>query len=325
MASAPFLSLNAGRRYPLVDVGTAATMLYSGGGEQPLPDDAILDITVILGLGADFDAENHRVYLYEVSRNGNTLDFTFRFDSPNLSNHTLTFCRRIDDAEFAVSYATTQHEASSSIAELICDGIITEGWLTTGKLANLAAILADGEWLRRGDGQVYVEPARIQAMDGQFVRTINVANADRTRVTGPDCVPGEPYATEGSSEAASTRTYIANALCLQGNLRFREGFNCVIIQDTLNNQLTIGAGVGSGLGEPCAEVPLYEGEGPPEDSVLLSGGPACHEIVKTINGLPGPHINITGGRGVRVEPDETNPHKLVVRIDFHGIAVCEED
>jgi hypothetical protein len=314
MASAVFYSQNEGRAYPLVDVDTELLMLYSGGGELPLPNDAIVDVTLVLGIGADFDPRTHRVYLYEVSRSGNRFDFVFRFDLPTLTGRLLTFCRYLEDPEFATSYAVAADDAGSSSTELVCDGIVTEGWLVTGKMASLAGLLADGQWLRRADGQVQVEPARIQTLDGGFIRTLNLANAARIKVDNDLCSP---------ISSAVPDDFVINAMCLQGPVRFRAGFSCAIEQDTLNNQITINAAVGSGLGEPCEDVPLFDGESPPGGSNLFSGGPACHEIIKTINGLSGPHVRVSSGRGVRVEASEDDPHRLIVRIDFHGVAVCE--
>jgi hypothetical protein len=198
------------------------------------------------------------------------------------------------------------------------------GWFVTGPLTDLLDLLADGEWLRRADGEVYVEPARIQNLSRGYANSINLANADRTRIPDLGCADnGSSQFANSLSESPQTRAYFVNAGCLAGPIWWRAGYNCEIVQDNENNQITIGAGVGSGLGEPCEEIPLYDGETAPDGSSVLSGGPACHELIKTVNGLTGPHLLFLAARGFNISADENNAHKLIIRIDLHGLAICD--
>jgi len=124
-----------------------------------------------------------------------------------------------------------------------------------------------------------------------------------------------------SSSAGSDEPILA-ASCMRGNIKWKEGYNCSIRQDNRDNAIIIGAGQGAGEGEPCDEVPLYEGEAPPEGSPHLSGGPGCSEVVKTINGIGGRDIFITAGPGFRVQQDTEDPNTLNLNRALDDFAAC---
>jgi hypothetical protein len=314
-----FYNDNSGRTYPLVDEGSLE-MVYSGGGNVELPSTAIVDCSVIIGIDGEFLEEEHRVYLYEIEReSAGTFQFRFRFTAPRLLAYELVFCRSRYDDEFSVSHVTATDvdilASSVSSLDLDCGFDLAEGWLTTGLLDDLAAILSAGEYLRRGDGDVWVEPAQVQSMYQAWARSISLANAPR--------ILALPNASCGSAES-DDGNYVVNATCLTGNIKWKEGFNCVIRQLTADNAIVIGAGVGGGAGELCDEVPLYDAETPPTGSTLLTGGPACHEVVKTINGVSGAHQQLIPGRGVSINQDDTEQHKIVVDLHLRGLAVCPD-
>jgi hypothetical protein len=195
------------------------------------------------------------------------------------------------------------------------------GFLVTGDLGDLLAILtADGQQLTRaGGGDAVLEPALAQNLGGGYVASVNLANDDRTRVDAPDeCPPTQwPYPT------GPNRVFVS-AACLRGDLRFSAGYNAVVRQDDAANAIVIGAAVGAGAGEPCGEVPLFPGEGPPPGSTLLTGGPACNQVVRTINGVGGQFSSIVSGLGVRVDavPEDAT---VVVDVDMRQLAVCYSD
>lgn len=313
----PFLNDNANRSYPFVDEGKLE-MSYSGGGLIELPQDAVVDFLVVAGLDAEYLEDQHRIFLQEILRQGSCFLFRFRSDAPNLVNYEMQFSRLLTDEEFATSvgrFDQIREQQSSASLPASCEGdYVTEGWITTGRLANLASILSNGESLRRPDGMVWVEPAQIQSLYRGYVRSANLANVDRTRATEPDGCPG--------SLTAGARQTLIHTECITGPIRWKPGYNCIIRQNNTENSLTIVGAVGAGQGEPCDEVELFEGELPPANSKLLSGGPACDEVVKTINGLPGPIVRFIDGRGVRVDASEEDPHTVVVDVNLHGLAVC---
>jgi hypothetical protein len=309
MPALEFYNDNANRLYPFVDEGPPA-MTYSGGGELLLPDSAVVDFTVITGLDIAFSVQLHRVYLYEIMRLGDEFHFTFRFTAPLLGDRELIFCRHLNDPEFSQDRQEVAN-TSASLA-LPCGGLIVEAWLTTGAMDDLAALLASGEYLRRADGNVWVEPTRLQSLENAFVRTINLANDARTIV---------PHACSESSEDV-TDGIIVGTRCMDGPIKFKEGYNSTIRQLDGDNVLEFAAGVGAGLGEPCGEVPLFPGETPPPGSTLLTGGPTCNEIIKTINGIPGPAYRFLAGRGVSILTDDAVPNRIIIDYNLHGLDVC---
>lgn len=315
MAKVGWYNDNASRQYPLVDVGDAG-MLYSGGGRKPLPDSTIVDFTCIIGPEGQFSTDTHRVFLYLVTRVDNRFDFYFRFTAPELLGHELQFCRYLDDSEYATSFVTATDNDSFGVdtIELDCPGDLAEAWLTTGTMADLAGAVADGEYLLRMDAEIYVEPAQVQSLCGAYMRSVNLANSNRTIATAPDICSESLSSSDGS--------LLVNSTCMQGEIKLKPGYNCTITQDDTNNSITIGGAVGAGEGEPCEEVELADGIAPIIGSTLLSGGPACDEIIGTINGLPGPIIRVISGVGVSVGPSIIDPHTLVVDFTMGGLTIC---
>lgn len=319
MPGLPFLNDNANRHYPFVDEGPL-DMVYSGGGSLELPQDAVVEFVAIAGLDAGFLEDDHRIYLHEVLRQGDRFYFTFRGTSPGLLGLDLVFCRESGDPEFGTDVVRLQlTDAPSSLSSSLAPGcdrdFLLEAWLTTGRLDALAVLLADGESLRRADGSIWIEPAQIQSLHTGFLRAVNLANKDRTKVQPP----------EGCGSLPGPGGYIAETVCIAGDIRWKPGYNCAIRQSAVDNSITIIGNVGGGEGEPCEEVALHEGETPPDGGKLLTGGPACDEVVKTINGVPGPVVRFMDGLGVRVRASDTAPHTLVVDINLHGLAICAEE
>ena len=104
------------------------------------------------------------------------------------------------------------------------------------------------------------------------------------------------------------------------------GLNIIITQGNevpYDHSLTFTAAQAAGAGTPCGEVPLYIDEPDPPGSTLLSGGPACDEIISSINGLSSSTINLVAGMGTVISPDETgDPNTLNVSFDYHDMTVC---
>jgi len=193
---------------------------------------------------------------------------------------------------------------TDTITEFLAEAIIT----TAGE--------PGGDVCEAIHGPINVEPSRTQNMDGAYVRSVNVANSERTRASRPQecrdyCWP------------APEQDHYVSCECVVGDVRFKPGFNAAIRQDTANNAIYIDAEIGGGDGEPCDATPLYTGEGAPVGSKLLSGGPSCGEIVRTINGVGKRFFDIQGGQGVIVTPipDE---HKIVINVGLHDLALCAD-
>jgi hypothetical protein len=170
-----------------------------------------------------------------------------------------------------------------------------------------------------GPGNLVVEPGLTQNLAGHYMSTVNIYNAERTRgerVAGctPWCWPDSRY---------GTYQHWAVATCLVGDIRIAEGYNCTIEEDTYNNRLTVHAEVGKGLGEPPGEVPINPSEGYPEYGSYLDGSVGCDEVVRSMNGIEGPHVEIIGGQGITVD---TIPgqHLIIVKIDMQDLTGCFE-
>jgi hypothetical protein len=128
--------------------------------------------------------------------------------------------------------------------------------------------------------------------------------------------------SSSSSSSDSQETVFVSATCLRGDVSFKEGYNAVIRQENQRNAIIIGAGVGSGEGEPCEEVPVYDDEAPPSGSPFLSGGPSCATVIQAVNGIGGPHISLRGGQGVTVTTDPEDENGILVTVGLTQFAEC---
>lgn len=304
MAVLGFYNANSLRSYPLV--ADVAPTMYIGVEPAVLPDNAIVELITCVGPDVVWGDDDY-VYLSAIHRTGDVLRFEFRASAPELADYVLTFERAIDAAEFT---AETADAVAGSTSALCPAGWAWWGTLVTGELDDLTDLLTDGESLEAATDDLRIEPANTQATYNTFVRSINLANVDRTRAT--------PAESCGSATDVLDHVLI-NAECLTGTLRMAAGFNCVLQQNTLENSITIGAAVGAGAGAPCDEVPLTEEE--ESESALLTGGPTCRELISTINGVTTRNLRLIGGTGVLVAAGET-PHTLSITVDYHGLAVC---
>jgi hypothetical protein len=312
MARPGFCNDNEGRAYPLIPFSNA---LSDKPAEFRLPLDTLLDFGCLVGLDSEFDDTKDVIYLHQVTRAGNTFTFDFRSSAPGLVGYALKFSRDLTDAEFATNYVAAVALGSSPPPQ----PPLWEGFLVTGPMDNLAALMpADGTLAATTGPQI--EPARIQNLSRSYVRTINLANQDRTHVTPPDDCPG-------GSLPASPLEYIINARNLVGDLRFKEGFNVSIRQNTRTNSITFmavlagGAGVVCGEDAPLGELPLTPDEQPPPGSSLLSGGPACDEVIYGINGLTASVILLVADVGTTITSSDDNT-SLIVDFDRHDMTVC---
>ena len=180
----------------------------------------------------------------------------------------------------------------------------------------IAAAIADGASVTNAyqDGQV--ELALVQNLSGTAVFSLNVANADRTRVSGADGCdnPEWPFTTGKVYESAR---------CLTGDVRFKEGYNISITTNPVTNTIIFSPIVGAGDGEPCQEVKLFPEETPPIDATnnLLEGGFLCNQLIRAVNGLGGPVLNIVAGNGVSITPDPDNC-TLVIDVNLNDLDLC---
>lgn len=313
MAREGFYNQNEFRDYPFLTRIQPLANNWADTAPSPLnalPHEAIVDFGAIMGIDSEYAEPGSWIYLYAIRRSGDTFSYEFRTTAAGAADEALVFTRDIDDVEFTIQWVE-----STPIASLSRDYCFAaakwEGYLVTGRYADLALLLpGDGELLYATD-LWHVEPSRIQSLIYTFLRSISLANFPRTQVITPQC----------DGEITPPTAAIVNKTCMYGELAFKEGYNCTIQQNALNNTISIGGNSGGGAGMACAEVPRYQDEPAPTGSRFLTGGPSCGEVVKTVNGVGGRTIQLTAGPGFTVAAG-VSPNTLIISMDLGDFATC---
>jgi len=317
-----FLNENSGRDYPFKD--------DSAGN---LPTSAIVDFGTVIYTQAGYSVSSDYVYLKQVRRVDNRFEFEFWSSADGLEGKALIFSRDINEEPFTTQYVSWSPassaydlsvlpcdslssfaDASSSQSDCTVEGeLLWEGYLVTGDLTELSELLNDCEKL---DLEAEVEPETVTSFNDYHIDTLNTANDDRTRATTPDDC--RDYCWD-----FDTGSTILDKSCLTGLFKLVAGYNCEIIQDDSNNTITIGAGIGAGKGIPCEEVKLFSGETGPSGGTLLTGGPSCGEVIRSINGVGKRIFELKAGTGTTITelPDF---NKIIVNIDLSGMALCPD-
>lgn len=329
MAHPNFFNENINRTFPF-QVGTAG-ILESTLAMRNLPDAVIADCGFIMGPESYFQEGQtadglNQVFLHRFVRTAEDpdeiqIEFRVRIpvtinDETVIQTHVIVFTRHIDDPNYTLEFA------ESSAAE--CAEPIWSGYLVTGVTSALfnalpldVLVTGDLELVRLDLGSALVEPALIQNLSENQVISVSLANADRTRAARVSkCDPYE-------WEAFTTGAIYINRECLQDDLRLRPGYNVSISQNKLNNVIQFSAITKAGLGEPCAEVKLFEDEAPPIGATnnLLAGDFYCNEVLRTVNGLQGPTLTLFAGTGVSILADNTSS-TIVVDINLSELSLC---
>jgi hypothetical protein len=288
MPAPGFYNDNEYRAYPFIYVKKQRDPI--------LPNSAVVDAGITLGLTA-LEGRNvsYSVWLDTIQRVASGFTFTFKYgydDSPP-AEQALVFFRRDTEDQWAIEYVESAAPGNVGVNE--CNTLpVWSGFIVTGPLTDLRAAVAVDDTLTFGRNAYQLEPARIQDLHKSYLRSITLGNYDRTRI--PAC--------DSTAPDVPVRNVIKSAACLAGDIRFKAGYNCEITQTDRDNQIIVSAVAGGGMpvdSELCAngsEIPLFVGETIPPDSRFFSGGPACDELITTINGLAGTTINFVGGNGV---------------------------
>lgn len=281
-----------------------------------LPNSAIVDAGFIMGLDSEFDEQQHYVYLAKIARTAGQISFEFRTNAPGADSQPILFTRGDSDSEWLAEYAESTPGAPDCAVEPAWDG-----FLVTGPLSDLLEIIPSPGEIVLTPQDYIIEPGRIQSLIKSYVRTINIGNYARILAKNPDC------AEESADEPE--RQIVVNARCMAGDLKLKEGYNCLIQQ--INRSNTLRVGVGATTVPPDAELclygselPLFAGESPPDGSKFLSGGPACDEVISTINGIGGPNVQLAGGTGVKIVTTQ-NENKILIQLAKNALTTegCE--
>jgi hypothetical protein len=295
MARAGFYNDNEYRQYPFVAKDTYA--------HAELPTNLIVDCGFIMGLDSEFDSAVDTVYLYCVRILADRYEFEFRTTATGAASHPLIFTR----PRGAESWINESVESASATGTTFCGSEpIWEGFMVSGHLAEDSSVATATLTF---DQERVVEPALVQSLVKSYLRSVNVANYGRTVLDG--CATDPVTITE--------REIIVQAECLQGDIALAAGFNCEISQTDVSRTITVAPLLGANANTPVAEelcshygeLPLFDGEVPPTGSKFLSGGPACDELITSINGIGGPNVNINGGEGITIT---SNPAANRVRL-----------
>jgi hypothetical protein len=340
MSRAGFYSENEFRSYPFI----------TGQTGIQLPTEVIVDFGCIMGHSAEFESGVHKIWLYRVTWLNNSFIFEFKTDAPGLTGRSLSFSFHEDSEEFTTRFASDDVSAGSigSEAYNCYEDVKWEGYLVVGNVKSAAYVLSsrynpsegvilwqlpsDAIYWQNGSFLLYeiieggngssisdeagltaVEPALVQNIRNTYVKKIGLANKARTTVTAPE-------SCSLSSEPNQTDFHI-NQDCIIGDVKVKAGYNCNLFLNPNNNSITISGAVGDGEGQPCEEVPLYDGETSPDGGNLLSGGPQCKDVIKLINGIGGRVVKIQGGLGVTIR-NADKPHTITVDPDHSNMALC---
>ncbi len=310
--SVPYYSENTGRSYPFLE-NTTGVLPFNSGVIGCVPTEAIVDFGCTMGLDSGFDAGEHTVWLQSVTKNvgDQTITFKFRSTAPGLDGYELSFTFGRYDKFKTVFADATAYGTVDEDPEACETNDRWHGFLVCGSLE--AYYVLPWESTATSLQTALIEPSTIISNVRTYVRSINLANQDRTRATRPTgCTPYTwPFETGG---------IFVNARCINSDTLFMSGFN-VNVRRAEGNAIVIDAGVGDGLGEPGDEIPLSDDDVAPDGSTLLTGGPTCGELVRTINGVSAKDFTIDAGLGAKISLDPAK-HLVEVDINMSQLSVC---
>jgi hypothetical protein len=300
MAKSGFYNDNEYRAYPFVANADVAVSDLKAAVYR-----AVVDAGFVLGVeGGKESAQSalvgFRVWLSRISRAGAV--FTFVFNTTSVTAQ-LVFTTTAQTNEWHTLHADSVNGVTED--QPCADAPLWSGYLVIGTISDLAAVMPAGAALDFEYGAYEIEPTRIQNIAGTYLNSISVGNFDRVRI--PPC--------DSESSPASLRAVKTAAECLRGPIKFKEGYNCQITQTSRENSLTFSAGLDFGAVKDatyCAnggEIPLYVDEPMPEGSVFYSGGPACKDLIFTINGVGGSSISFIAGNGITIN---TTDNKIAI-------------
>lgn len=315
MAKPNFFNENLNRSYPF-RVGTVDIEKAVAGSVTlaNLPDKFIVDCGFILGPLSQFSEQLNQVYLSKVSRpDSSTILFEFACDAAGISK-PLVFTRHDTDPNFTSEFVESSQDSVSESTDL-CSEPEWSGYLVTGDTAALFSMINTGQTIERQVAEAVIEPTLIQNLANNQVVSISLANADRTRAIRPENCPALEW------NFVPGQIFVQTA-CLQGNLAFRPGYNCTISQLRQTNEIQLQAIELAGAGSPCDQVAIFPTETPPTntDNDVLEGDRYCNEVLRTINGIQGPNVNVYAGTGVSIVSAE---NELTIDINFRDLSLCD--
>lgn len=295
---------NLARAYPLID--NAQIEL------NPL----IADLSVTVRPAAGFRHGQHQMYLFAVGPLtpeqatalnvvGMTRFIAFTSSAPGIRSEALLFVYTDEEERYAVISGVKRHIAqvltvlfNVAPQTVSSDGIDKwEGYLTLG---DTDATPDDAVWVVPS---LPVEPARIthtvEAVATPGITYIyNQALTQYAAPNGCQDISEPPLFSSGE--------YVQSCAPIVGEFRIAGGHSTSISQNTPARTITVSADGSSGeLGGICEPLPLVD-DASDEDTAIR-----CDEVLRSINGISGPVINVTPLSSVEIGryPDQ---HRLIV-------------
>lgn len=343
MPRAGFYNDNEYRAYPFV--------FGAGFNDVALPNAAIVDANVIMDLMSGFDAMLHNVWLASVSRDADVFTFTFQTNAPGAASQPLTIARAAAATEWQSEHVTADDWEGffvtgplTELAALLANGqtlsltatdrvleparvqSLVKSYLRSINLANYERIMAAPSELCGGEtnseralivnavgmqGNLRVKEGyncRITQID--FSRQLRVApelNAGST----PDfalCGHGGElplYAEEPLGQDGNTTPVDRGSADEMPPTETPRTGDAYLLIDT-NEYVVWNGNKWVNVGETLP-VEIVKA------SKFYGGGPACDEVLSTINGIGGPNVKLVGGSGVSVITEaETNTVRVTL-------------
>lgn len=310
-----FYNTNLHIGYPFVDVDT----MSFGGGSFVLSQSAVVDLGILFGVHSEFRPGEHKVWLQALRKENDIVTMVFNTNATEVPE--LLCSINIAVATFGNTYDITSTVGST----------YATGYLVVGNPAALGS-LPDGEVTTDKAEIPEVEPALLQSLSRGYVNSILLCNDIRTKTTPPKgCENSSPSSpSRGITDEATIYNTISS-----GTPIFREGYNASLTVSKLDNSLTFGAGRNFGMGMHCKELSYEPGDpdfpptsspssSPDKNTKLLTGGPACSELLYTINGIMPDKSNgfvIQGSRGISVY-SSPETHSLDIIFELTKKVAC---
>lgn len=325
MPKTGFFNDNEYRAYPFVSKHATRTRQQQFGGPAAYDKikqaihSAIVDAGFIFGIDCTGTPQQIllglRVQLESIVADGASNGFTVTFSATAAAEKLVFTTDQITE-----DWVTLKTDAAPETADVFACATQTPRWRgyivasanNTLKASFAAAGIApneDGNFVFTADAttdpfEFEIEPCRIQNKAKSYLRSITVGNFER--ITVPPC---------GQENNKTARGVHVTMPCISGPIVLEEGYNCQITQIDRSNTFTISAQKNAGAKKDAAycaengEFPLFPNEEKPAGSKFYSGGPACDELIYTINGVGGRNVALIPGAGITIN---TESNKIVI-------------
>lgn len=346
MPKTGFYNDNEYRAYPFINKQPSDTRQAQVGGNTVYDKikraihSAIVDAGFILGVDADGAQQQAvhglRVQLLSIAASATSNSFTAVFIS-TATNATITFAAEEIAGDWvvvrAVSGAPTDTVLNCGVETpywrgyIVAAGsnILKDTFTALGFVPNEMGQLVFNAATETEPFEFEIEPGRLQNKARSYLRSVTVGNFDRIRV--PIC---------GEDTVVTPRPVRVALPCMRGPIVFEEGYNCQLSQINRSNTFTVSARKDAGAKKDAAycanngEIPLFldeekpilipaTGNAPEVRSEFYSGGPACNELVYTINGVGGRNVSFIPGAGITIS---TETNKIVVEAQDSLVTDC---